>query len=79
MHQYGVRGSPQHKDEPVFLAGHEVRLTRKPGRVELRTRAGAVVHAMSTAGPRANSPIDAENVLRRLAQWHGLLVVDAAD
>ena len=66
-------------DDTVFLTGHEVRLTRPPGRVELRTRAGAVVHALSTTGPRANSPIDAENVLRRLARWHGLLVVDAAD
>lgn len=79
MHQYGVRGSPQHKDEPVFLTGHEVRVTRTPGRVELRTRAGAVVHALNTSGPRANSPTDAEIVLRRLAQWHGLLVVDPVD
>ncbi len=77
MDRYGGRGSPKAMDEPVFLAGHEVRMFRKPGRVELRTRAGAVVHALSTGGPRASSPTDAENVLRRLAQWHGLLVVDA--
>ena len=59
-----------------FLAGDEVFMVRKQGRMELRRPAGALVYSARFGSGNGKTVQDAYRAVRRIANGKGLIIVN---